>query len=251
MSPSLSFFDDADIELGITVPPTPKPAPLPSATAASVKHKSAVLVRGMQKRARLLAKREYIMRGDENVEAETESECKKRKRNRSAFVSRQTMRHYGTLLADHVKQAEQERDASAKLCADAANEVKALQAQAADLIAKLSTLSARNPSIGRSPDHFSVTASPALDTHSSESTQAADVNSIVDESLDMEESDNVSSLKIQAAKPIPVNTLEIKSKLTESMTEFPRYDGISHTLFDDFGMQSWGSPFSLPQCSFS
>ena len=69
----------------------------------------------MQRRARAQAVHEYVTGPALDVAANppvTPVERKRTMRNKSAFISRQTQRHYQRFLSDHIRNAEMERDAA-------------------------------------------------------------------------------------------------------------------------------------------
>ncbi len=94
---------------------------------------TAAALKALKRRARELAEAEYVPpRGAPACVAE----IRKRTRNRSAFVSRQTARHYQRLLAAHVQRVEDERDRQLRDCHQVAGEVATLRRRA-DLLAAL------------------------------------------------------------------------------------------------------------------
>lgn len=109
-----------------TVPPTPKPAPLPSVVKEVVSRRSALLIRGLQKQSRILAGNEFDVNHVNLVPAKTEGEFKKRKRNRSAFISRKASRNYEGLLVELVGRSERERDMAERFCDESKNAIEQL-----------------------------------------------------------------------------------------------------------------------------
>ncbi len=79
--------------------------------------RAATTLRSLKRQARLLAE----------SEAPPVGASTRRKAVRSAFVSRQTGRHYARLLAEHVATLERERDDVARANQQAASEVQALR----------------------------------------------------------------------------------------------------------------------------
>ncbi len=84
---------------------------------AGTQSRAATTLRGLKRQARQLAEREAPHAGSSS----------RRKAVRSAFVSRQTGRHYARLLADHVTTLERERDEAVQSINQTVGEVKALR----------------------------------------------------------------------------------------------------------------------------
>lgn len=140
----------------------PLAAPLPAHTQAEARKRSALAVRTLQRRARTLAEREYSARAPLVSRASTAGERKKRMRNKSAFISRQTQRHYERLLAAHVQAAERDRDATLRDCIADARAAAALRRRADELAAQLAALSAPTPPANE-PETFAPRMSHILD----------------------------------------------------------------------------------------
>lgn len=121
---------------------TPRLEELPPAEKVAVRRRAAVEKRGLQRRARALAESEYGGRELTQTPATSPRELKKRMRNKSAFISRQTNRHYERLLGDHITRSESERNALLHSCTTAALELDALRAHVQNLEAKIESISA-------------------------------------------------------------------------------------------------------------
>lgn len=135
----------------LPMPASPKPLELPASAAAAARYRSAAALRGLQRKARQLAEFDYIDRNRSGAVTVTTSDRKKLMRNKGAFVSRQTQRHYGRLLAEHLQQTERERDAEQQQILSAAREIEMLQAQAeqlAEQLSKQTSLCSKKPSTG-------------------------------------------------------------------------------------------------------
>ncbi len=85
--------------------------------AEAARIRAATTLRTLKRQARVLAEREAPPVGSST----------RRKAVRSAFVSRQTGRHYARLLADHVCTLERERDEAMHSINQTADDVKALR----------------------------------------------------------------------------------------------------------------------------
>lgn len=230
---SSCFAEDTD-DLSTMIPPTPKPASLPNAESAAVRQRSALVLHGIQKRARMLAAREYSKRGEGKLRAEKKSECAKDKRNRSAFISRQSMRHYSVMLADHVKRAEQERDTKAKIVADSERDVKALRAKAAALTAKLANLSSSQlPTECNTKPVNTISSSEPVDNNYLKSTKFAHANRYLDHFTLFEEFCKEEGLKLTVPTGAQFN------KLSMARTPSPNFNGILNNLEQALGIQSW------------
>lgn len=119
--------------------PSPNILPLPpspSSLPADPRRRSALAIRSLQRQARHLAESEYKTspRGVAiRKTAGTKCDSKKRMRNRSAFISRQSGRYYERLLVDTVATAERETAAMRKDAVSLSSDICVLK----DLLAKL------------------------------------------------------------------------------------------------------------------
>lgn len=150
--PELALHMGSDLQCEA---PSQAAAPEYGSGAGVARRRSALAVRQLQRRARTLAEREYLLAPRRSLERPTTNtaELKKRMRNRSAFISRQTGRHYERLLVAHVARGEAERDAGAADVRQSAAEVSALRATVAALegqvaLAKSKTNMAHQRSMG-------------------------------------------------------------------------------------------------------
>lgn len=253
-----SFFDDAsdlcaDSDFGLTLPPSPKPAQLPEAEATNVRQRSALMVRKLQRNARALAKREYETRDGAELPAllETESECKKRKRNRSAFVSRQTTRHYELLLTTLVQTGEQERDSVAEENARAQREVLALRARLEALTAALT------PTNQQEQDSQSISDLPedsSSDATTDNMTERSAHDRIFGDSSSIASSPINSSCdtgKDVLSKVAPLCLTNLKSLPTGGIAPSPGTERMANILDEALGLHFWGSQSQLSPCSFN
>lgn len=96
----------------------------------AAKRRATLEIRDMQKRARTLAEHEYVTGPALEVAANppvTPVERKRTMRNKSAFISRQTQRHYQRFLSEYITRTEAERDAALKLKNKTEGEVATLR----------------------------------------------------------------------------------------------------------------------------
>lgn len=108
---------------------------LPDDAKAILRGRCAVALRGMQREARMRAEQDYVT-GELGISKKkavtgTKGERKKRMRNKSAYISRQTQRHYEKLLAKFVQRSESERDGAFQSCVSYAHDIESLRATVA------------------------------------------------------------------------------------------------------------------------
>lgn len=100
----------------------------------------------LERQARQVSERQY---SEINISKELPStikEHKKRLRNKSAFISRQTQRHYEQMLEELLEQSERERNGALLTCIEVSHEIQALRFLAAEIAEIMSAQSALNVS---------------------------------------------------------------------------------------------------------
>lgn len=96
----------------------------------AAKRRATLEIREMQKRARAQAEHEYVTGPALDVAANppvTPVDRKRTMRNKSAFISRQTQRHYQRFLSEYITEAENQRDAALKQKQKTQAEIAALR----------------------------------------------------------------------------------------------------------------------------
>lgn len=145
-SPALTdIFDDDKDDYGSPLNQEqlePKPLSLPKNTAAAVRKRSVFAVCAMQRRARALAMSEYDNRNGMVKSSPSFCERRKRMRNKSAFISRQTHRHYEQLLVELLQSSERERDELLSNCINTSKEIQLLRKLSETLTSNLALLNA-------------------------------------------------------------------------------------------------------------
>lgn len=91
----------------------------------------------------MLAENEYDKREVHIYPANSDFEIKKRKRNRSAFISRQSSRYYERLLAKLIQTSENERDRTKSICEESKREIGELTKKAEALEAQIAARTCR------------------------------------------------------------------------------------------------------------
>lgn len=112
---------------------------LPASVATEARKRSFNTVRKLQRRARELAVLDCQKRFGTASNLDIESDVKKHKRNKSAYVSRQTNRNYELLLIEYVRLSEIERDYAVRSFAKAVSEMQYLRALVDALAAQLAS----------------------------------------------------------------------------------------------------------------
>lgn len=106
----------------------------------AVRSRCATAFRDLSRCARSISEQEYSSRAIETVPTPTLVDRKRHMRNKSAFISRQTQRHYEILLAEFLQKSESSRDEVLRGCICTFLEIQALQGIEGSLSDQLSSL---------------------------------------------------------------------------------------------------------------
>lgn len=111
-----------------------------SALKEDICKRSTLIVKGLKNQSRILAQYEHDSQNMKIPFMNTDCESKKRKCVRSAFISRQSQRNYGRLLAEFVQKSEDECNAARKICENFIFEIQTLTIQVEQLNIQLDKL---------------------------------------------------------------------------------------------------------------
>eukprot|EP00171_Calliarthron_tuberculosum_P020844 IDg20844t1 len=121
------YVDEGDNDYRLSNGGQLKPVLLSKEVTDAVRKRSVLAVGTMQRRARKLALHEYDGRNGMVKSSASFCERRKRMRNKSAFLSRQTHRHYERLLVELLRSSEHQRDSLLSSCMNTAIEIQTLR----------------------------------------------------------------------------------------------------------------------------